>query len=111
MVLINGIKHHVFSQGFMNTNQYGLTPQKDTIDAAIEVKDFVKEVLAAGEVMALVSLYLKGAFDAAWWLGILKNLRDCGWPKNLYELTKSQRTATSSTNSVQLERGISKGCP
>jgi hypothetical protein len=103
MVLINGIKHLVFSQGFMNTNQYGLTPQKGTIDAAMEVKDFVKEVLAAGEVIALVSLYLKGTFDAVWWPGILKELRDCGWPKYLYELTKSyfnQRTATLSTNSV-----------
>jgi hypothetical protein len=30
-VLISRINHHVFSQGFMNTNQYGFTPQKDTI--------------------------------------------------------------------------------
>jgi hypothetical protein len=65
-VLINRINHHVFSQGFMNTNQYGFTPQKGTIDAAMEIKEFVKEGLAAGEVIALVSLDIKDAFDAAW---------------------------------------------
>jgi hypothetical protein len=60
-----------------------------------------------------VSLDVKGAFDAAWWPGILKELRACGCPRNLYELTKSyftQRTATLSTKSVRLEIGISKVC-
>ena len=96
----------------MNKNQYGFTPQKGTIDAAMEIKEIVKEGLAAGEVTALVSLDVKGAFDTAWWPGILKELRACGCPKNVYELTKSyftQRTATLSTNSLRLERGISKG--
>jgi len=63
-VLINGI-NHVFSQGFTNKNQYGFTSQKGTIDAAMEIKEIVKEGLAAGEVLALVSLDVKGAFDAA----------------------------------------------
>jgi hypothetical protein len=54
-VLISRINHHIFSQGFMNTNKYGLTPQKGTTDAAMEVKDFVKEGLAT-EVTVLVSL-------------------------------------------------------
>ena len=65
-VLISRINHHVFSQGFMNNNQYGFTPQKGTIDATMEVKDFVKEGLAAGEVIVLVTLYVIGAFDATW---------------------------------------------
>jgi hypothetical protein len=32
----------------------------------MEVKEFVKEGLAAREVIALISLVVKGAFDAAW---------------------------------------------
>jgi len=88
-VLINTINHHVFLQGFMNKNQYGFTPQKGTIDAAMEIKEIVKEGLAAGDVTALVSLDVKGAFDAAWWPGILKELRACGCPKNLYELKRT----------------------
>jgi len=40
---------------------------KGTIDAAIEIKEFVKEGLAAGEILILISLDVKGAFGAAWW--------------------------------------------
>jgi len=96
-VLENKINNHVFSKEFMNKNQYGFTPQICTKGAAMEIKEIVKEGLAAGEVIALVSSDVKVAFDAAWWPWILKELRACGCPKNLYELTKSyftQRTAT-----------------
>ena len=48
-------------------NQYGFTPQRGTTDAAIAVKDFVEKGLVAGEVIVLVSLDVKRAFDAAWW--------------------------------------------
>jgi len=47
-VLINRINHYLFSQGFMNKNQYGFTPQKGTIDAPMEIKEIVKDGLAAG---------------------------------------------------------------
>jgi hypothetical protein len=87
-VLINRINHDVFSHDLMNTNQYGFTPQKGTIDAAMEVKDIVMEGLAVGEVIMLVSLDVKGAFDAAWWPSILNGLRACGCPRNLYDVTK-----------------------
>jgi len=49
----------------------------------------VQQGLAAGEVIALISLDVQGAFDAAWWPAILNELRECECPKNLYELTKS----------------------
>jgi hypothetical protein len=57
--------NHVFSHDLMNNNQYGFTPQRGTIDAAMAVKDFVLTGLVAGEVIVLVSLDVKGAFDAA----------------------------------------------
>ena len=110
--LISRINRHVFSQGFMNTDQYGFTPQKGTIDAAMKVKDFVMEGLAEAEVIVLVSLDVKGAFDAAWWPRIQNGLRACDCPENLYNLSKSyfsKRTAILLTNSVGLEREISKG--
>jgi len=69
-LLINRINHHVFSHNYMN-NQYGFTPQKSTIDAAMAVKNVVIEGLTAGDVIVLVSLDVKGAFDAAWWPAIL----------------------------------------
>jgi len=57
-VLINRI-NHVFSHDLMNNNQYGFTQQRNTIDGAMELKDFVEERLAAGEVIVLVSLLVK----------------------------------------------------
>jgi hypothetical protein len=112
-VLINRINHHVFSHAFMNTHEYVFTPQKGTIDAAMEVKKFVKEGLAAGEIIILISLDVKGAFDGALWPSILNGLRVCGFPKNLYDLNKnyfSQCIAILSTNSIRLEREVNKGC-
>jgi hypothetical protein len=49
----------------MNKNQYGFTPQRSTTDAAMAVKEFVEESLAAGEIIVLISLCVKVAFDAA----------------------------------------------
>jgi len=88
-IMINRINHRVDSRGYMNENQYGFRPQKCTIDAAMAINDFVQQGLAAGEVIALISLDVQGAFDAAWWPAILNELRECECPKNLYELTKS----------------------
>jgi hypothetical protein len=64
----------------MNTNQYGFTPQRCIIDAA---KDFAEEGLIVGELIVIVSIDVKGAFDAAWWPRILNGLKACGCPKNL----------------------------
>jgi len=108
-VLINRINHHIYSHDLVNTNHYGFTPQRNTIDAAMAVKDFVEEGLVAGELIVLVSLDVKGAFDATCWPSILNGLKACGCPKNLYNLTKryfSQRTAILSTNSFRMEREV-----
>jgi len=98
----------------MNFHQYGFTSQKCTIDAAMEIKEFVKEALAAGEIIVIISLDVKGPFDAAWWPYILNGYRACGCPKNLYNLTKSyfsQHIANLSTNNIRLEKEVSKECP
>ena len=60
-LLINRINHHVFAHD-MNKNQYGFTPQRTTADAAMAVKGFVKEDLAAGQIIVLINLDVKGAF-------------------------------------------------
>ena len=45
---INRISHHVFAHDIMNKIQCGFTPPKITTDAAMAVKRFVEEGLAAG---------------------------------------------------------------
>jgi hypothetical protein len=100
-ILITRINYWAYSTNFLNNNQYGFTPQRTTIDAAMAVKNIVDEGLKA-EVIILVSLDIQTAFDSAWWPNILKSLQDCGCPRNLYYLIKSylnQRAAVLSTNS------------
>jgi len=78
------------------------------------VKEFVEEGLAAGEITVLISLDIKGAFDAAWWPSILNGLKAYNCPKNLYNLSNSyfsQRTAVVSSNNISIHRTVTKGSP
>ena len=111
--LITRINYWAYSTNFINNNQYGFTPQRSTIDAAMPVKNIVDESLKAGEVIIPITLDIQTAFDAAWWPNILKSLQDCGCRKNLYYLIKgylNQRSAILSTNNIKMERDISRGC-
>ena len=95
--------HYLYSNGLLHQNQFGFTPQKSTTDAAVAAKYFTEEALTKGQIVALVSLDIKGAFNAAWWLSILKALRDFQCPQNLYNLTKNyfrDRATFISTNSM-----------
>ena len=104
--MLNRINHHVYSNGYTNENEYGFRPQKCTIDEAMAITNFVIQGLAR-EVIAIVSIDVEGAFDAAWWPGILKELRECKCPKNIYELAQSffsKRTAVMATNTLRIEK-------
>ena len=96
----------------MKENLFGFRLQKSTIDAAMVVKEFLQDSLAAGDVIALVSLDVQGALDAAWWPAILKEKTDCGRPKYLYNLTKrnsTRRTEILETNSIRQVKELSTG--
>ena len=114
-LLINQNKHHKDSREHMSDNQFGFRPQTSTVDAALALKTFLQESLdAGGEVVAMMSLDEQGAFDAAWWLGILRELKEYKCPRKLYKLTMSyftQRTAAVATNSLNAEKTVSRGCP
>ena len=84
--LLNRIMHYIYKIEYLNDSQYGFTPQKSTTDAAMAVKQFIEPELEKDEVVIMASLDVKGAFDAAWWPAILKELRDAKCPRNLYQL-------------------------
>jgi len=73
--MIDRILFHMHSNDLFNDNQYGFTPQRGTVDAAMEVKKFIGEILRLKQCTVIVSLDVKGAYDAAWWPSILKQLR------------------------------------
>jgi hypothetical protein len=113
-LLINRFNHHVYSRGHMNENQFGFRPHTITVYATMVIKTFVQESLDAGEVIALISLDVQGVFDAAWWPGILRELKESKCPKNLYNVTTSyftQLTAALTMNSLRTEKPVSTRLP
>jgi hypothetical protein len=80
----------------------------------MEVKHFIEESLILKQCTVTVSHNVKGAFDAAWWSSILKQLRELKCPKNLYNLSGSyfsNRKATLTINNYKMEKEVQKGCP
>jgi len=63
-LLINRIMHYIYSNKLLNTNQYGVTPKKSTTDATLAVKEYIEGRFRQGHITILVSLDVKGAFDA-----------------------------------------------
>ena len=62
----------------------------------------------------MASLDVKGAFDLAWWLAILKGLRDARCPRKLYHLAQDylkERRTVITINSISMEKNITQGCP
>ena len=105
---------HFLYNDLLNQNQFGFTPQKSTTDAAMAAKDFIDEVITKGQIVALVSLNVKSAFDAAWCPSVIKALKDFYCPRNLHNLTKNyftDRSAFIATNSIRIETAVNKGCP
>jgi hypothetical protein len=73
--------HHLYKTDFLKDNQFGFTPQKITTDATMSVKQFIETELERGRVVIMASIDVKGAFDAAWCLAILKGLIDAKCPQ------------------------------
>jgi len=102
-LLINRINHHLYKHELLTDKQFGFTPQKSTTDAAMEAKQFIEPILEKRGLVIMTSMDVKGAFDAAWWPGILQGLKDLRCPRNLYNLSKgylSNRSAVMNSNSI-----------
>lgn len=113
-LLINRIMHYLNSKDLLSIRQFGFTPQKSTLDAIMEVSGYIEDALVSKEIVLLISLDVKGAFDAAWWPAILVQLQEFNCPSNLYRMAKDyfmNREAVIRTNTLHLKRKLTKGCP
>jgi hypothetical protein len=82
-LLIQRIMHHAYTTEALNKNQYRFTSQKKTVDAAMEVRQYIEPHLTKEGVAIIISLDVKGAFKSTWWPAILQRLRDIKCPRNL----------------------------
>jgi ribonuclease HI len=75
---------------------------------------FIEPVLENRDIVIMASLDIQGAFDSAWWPGVIHGLRNKNCPRNLYNLSKdyfNNRRAIISTTNYTIERKITKGTP
>jgi hypothetical protein len=109
--MLDRILFHTYSNDLFSDNHYGITPQRGTVDAAMEIKNVIEESLRLKQCTIIVSLHIKWAFDAAWWPSILKQLKELKCPKNLYNLSASyfsSRKATLSINNYKMDKEVQK---
>jgi hypothetical protein len=112
-LLINRTMHHMHSNNLMSKNQYGFTPQTSTVNAVMALKDCMQDRVNDGQYVAVISLDVKGAFDAAWWPGIQASRRNIRCAGNLYRLSRnyfSERNVFLTMNNSIVQKKISKGC-
>ena len=113
-LLSNRINYHLYKNYQLTEMKFGFTPQRSTIDATMEAKSFIEPVLENRGLVIMTSIDVQGAFDSAWWPGILQGLRDFNCPRNLYKLSKqffSKRTVIMCTKNFTIERRITKEWP
>ena len=56
ILLINRINYHLYRNDLLSKNQYGFTPQINTIDAAMAVKAFAQPIIENRGLVIMASL-------------------------------------------------------
>jgi len=75
--------HHAYSNNLLNHNQFGFTPRKSAIAAALAIKEYLEDGMREGHIAILVSLDAKRAFDAVWWPSSVKTLKELNCLKKI----------------------------
>ena len=112
-LLSKRIMHHLYKTEYLNENQYVFKPQKSTVDAAMEVKQYIEPHVERG-VVIMASLDVHGAFDSAWWSAILQGLREAKRPTDLYNLAREylrEMKAIITINIFKMGMNITRDCP
>jgi hypothetical protein len=77
------------------------------------VKVIIEENLKQKNCTSVVSVDIRGAFDAAWWPRILRNLKELKCPKNLFNLSRSyssNKTGSLCGNTLKIDKPVTMGC-
>ena len=85
-VMANRIKSHLEANCPLSVYQYGFMQCRSTEHALLKLKTKIETNLKNKELVALVSLDIKGAFNNAWPPGIIKQLIDMAIPTYMIKL-------------------------
>lgn len=101
------------SRDLLNLRQYGFMPQRSTEDALYDAVRLMESSLKRKRIMVVISLDIEGAFDNAWWPGIVQLLIEKGVDRHSVELVDSylsDRTIVVNYAVARSERPTTKGC-
>ncbi|GFX10829.1 RNA-directed DNA polymerase from mobile element jockey [Trichonephila clavipes] len=113
-LIINRVAWRLYKDNCFNKNQFGFMPQKCTEDTLVKLNEIVLKGKERNLHTILVFLDIKGAFDTAWWPGILSLLKRSNIPGNLFAVISSflkDRSVTLSLGHSSKEKFLNKGCP
>ncbi|GFT99593.1 RNA-directed DNA polymerase from mobile element jockey [Trichonephila clavipes] len=113
-LIINRVACRFYKDNYFNKKQFGFMPQKCTEDALMELNEIVLKGKKRNISRILVFLDTKGAFDNAWWPGILSLLKRLNIPGNLFAVISSflkDRSVTLSSGRSSKEKFLTKECP
>lgn len=104
---------HLGSKGMISERQYGFMPQRSTEDALFDAVHIIREAVSDKKIVAVLSLDIEGAFDGAWWPGILDGLIRKSCPSELLLLINSylsERAVKVQYAGQQIHKPTTKGC-
>lgn len=97
----------------INNRQYGFRPHRGTEDALYDAVQLIREQVRKGNVVAVASLDIEGAFDGAWWPAIIKQLKVKGVSPHMLALVGSylsDRRISLRFSGETTDRHNTKGC-
>ena len=113
------ISYIAVTQGILHTQQFGALQKRSAVDLVAALIHDLEQALNAGKVATLVTMDIKGAFDAVMRARLTRQLRRQGWPNPLIRWVESFMTGRSAcirlqettTASKPLNCGLPQGSP
>ena len=100
------------SEGKLSDLQYGFRAGRSTEDAIIRFREMQQE--SADNYCLGIFLDISGAFNNLWWPDIIARLKEIGCTREIIALIRDylkNRTVVFRTNSGEVKRNLTKGCP
>ncbi|CAK1595861.1 unnamed protein product [Parnassius mnemosyne] len=97
----------------LSNRQYGFVPQRGTEDALNDALEVVKKCVKNKQMAVIVSIDIEGAFDNAWWPGVIVALQKKEIDKTTLKLIDSylsDRSITLRYANTEIGRSTDKGC-
>lgn len=111
-ILYNRLNFYLHTRQKMDTNQYGFTPNKSTIEALAAIQQVRERNRNHSRKELVVSLDIKGAFNAVTHRSIILAMSKYGCPDNLLNILKSyltDRTVSITINGEKVTRPMNRG--